>query len=280
MEEMNKKKEIKNLIGKDVYLPNGECVRLEYITEEGKFIVNTYMQQIYVNYEGDEVDVDEYKTDSLRKVDRILKNPPIAVKDKRLAELDSKIKESENELNSVIVKKREIQDELLKLEKRKNDLENFTFDRSELKKAKKITFFNPESINPVTMDNSGVYDRFKIHIQVDIKSGDQLGWYKSIDATWDRWSTDFKIDLKYGFLIDKSDEEIEIISKKRALEVFDDLREYYKENANNKYLTSEMIKVKNGIIKSRKEKEKEQLVKKIEQQRTSIEKLESDLKEH
>ena len=245
-----------------VFTTNGIKAHLIEETKSGKFIIDP----LVCYYEGDEEFLETSNKPMI--VDRIFTKPPVEV-------IDEKIKEKKDEFNKMSTQLTELRKEKYaitrELEEKKTSLEKGIIDLSEIRDAKRITAFTSSHINP--HDYNFKKYGCKISTSICIRSGELRCWETKVYEDDDSYSgcSNF-VDPKYGFLIDKTDEEIIEIAKERASKK--DWSDFEIERAEDKYLPDELIEKKKEIKKRKRGIEVKKIHDKIEQLQSSLKEME------
>lgn len=178
------------------------------------------------------------------------------------------------DLNQSILKLTKQEGELINsisdLQKQKSQLEKGFIDLSSLRNANRITVFKKDRYSPVEVDLKKKQD-LKLSIEIKVVNGEMRTWVYNYyyDSSWG--SGDI-IDSKYGFLIDKTDEEILAIAQERSKTVNNDC---WLMQTDDKYLAPEMIEKKKKLIRAENETKIEKVKAEIGKLQAKIEEMEA-----
>jgi septal ring factor EnvC (AmiA/AmiB activator) len=235
-------------------MKNGEEAILVKKISENEFLVNP-MAMFYNDQTGEEY---QGKSDVLKIVSEIFKKAPVPKINKEFADISEKVNKKTEELNILNKTLKEVTNEIHKIKYQLTDLKKFIINRKELKEAKRITVFEKGYIKPHTLSEKDK-NHLKIQITIEVCDGEERAYFYN----WygDNWSNSSTVDMNYGFIVDKTDEEIIEITKKRAVDI--DVKDWELRNADNKYLTEDLILRKNKLLEDEEKKEIEKLKKEI-----------------
>ena len=246
-----------------VYLEQGQEA---YLVEQfgDKFLVDPIYTTF--DYEGEEC----IEAMSSIVVNKIYSKPPVRKIQEEYDNIYQKLDKKKVELGVIENDVRIADLELSEIKSKKCQLDRMIFDRSELMSAKRITIFT-NGYNPVDIGKN-VQKNMKLSFEYGVCDGSERAWNYQYYEEHHYGSGDY-IDSKYGFLINKTDDEIIEITKKRICELEGKRHDTWKlKFAEDKYLNDELKEKKNSIVK-------EERAKKIEQQIVTIQKAQEKLKQ-
>lgn len=197
---------------KIAYLKNGQKVTV--VKEvDGVFKVHPWMQYSHWDHNGDEVNYEEV-SDQLMFVEEIFSKPPTEVIDAKIVALKEKCLAKQREVEEISMRLSAAKNELLNIQKQTTDLKKFIINRSDILKAKRITVFRKNEIQPYDLKNSGRLADFRLNVDMRILDGTIQTWHYKY--YYDSWGASEILDEKIGFLLDKTDDEILAIARERA----------------------------------------------------------------
>lgn len=243
-----------------VYLANGQaCYLKEKIGE--KYIVNKIFE--HEQFYDEDSEIVEFIDETDIVVDEIFKNPPIAKFSDKVAELVKEKDELQNAVRLLKSEKTKLSNEIAKLNTTKITNDKFILNKTDLINAKTLALFAKDSIMPKTFDSKDKNFRgLKVSMSAEICSNKESYWGYKLYFDEGYSSGDY-LCPKYGILINPTENEIEETIKKRLIEFsFDD---YKIARVDDKYLTSSQIEIKKTYLENERIKEKERLVKQLEE---------------
>lgn len=251
-----------------IYLKN--CQEANLIKEiDGQYLVDPY--EYYQDYDGE--DYNE-PSGSLQIVDKVFKTPPLPVIDEEYRKLTEKINNTREESNKLERELYSAKHELSKVQGAITDASKYIINRKEISSAKRITFFSEEGWMPTDWTPKSSWGT-KISATISIRTGEEVFWTYKLYEDYD--SSSDNIDKKYGFLLDKTDEEIEQITKDRISYYesvgIDKLSSYTFSGVDDKYLSESLIEKKNIIIKEKAEADRIKTEKEIADLTSKLERL-------
>jgi|GEM_PF-2232604 len=251
-----------------VYLKNGQ--KAELVKEiEGQYLINPY--EYYQGYEGEDY---EDLSGSLQLVDKVFKTAPIPVIDEEYKSTNEKIKLLRNTISEVSIELANAKRELELIKGTKTDVSKYIINRQEISNAKRITYFSDKGWMPQDWKPKSSWST-KISATIKIRTGEENFWAYKLYDDYDT-SSDY-IDHKYGFLIDKTDEEIEQITKERITYYesigIDKLSMYNFSSVDDKYLSDALKEKKAIIIKEKAESDRIKTEKEIKDLTEKLERL-------
>lgn len=234
---------------KKVFLSNGQ--EADLIKEiDGKFLVAPYVMFLI-----GEDDWDSEPSENLRLVDKVYKTAPKENISLEYEEIKKKVKDEKSVLLELGKHKHDLFQELAKMNRQKMDLSKLIFDRSDLRKAKRLIVFKGGIIPPLIMDAK--HD-LKLSLEISMLDGKMRAWVYTF--SYDSFSGGTIIDDEYGIMCDLTDEQIEILTKERVIKKKPDyFNDWSIKSVDDKWLPPEMITRKQNIITEEKRKEKEKL---------------------
>jgi hypothetical protein len=251
-----------------VYLKNGQ--QADLIREvDGKFLVAPYYT--YNGYEGEEYS--EAGT-SLEMVTEVFKSAPVEKLQEDYKSLLEQLKKAQELAKDVEIEKNKAISQYQSLVKQTTDLEKFIINRGELKKAKTFTVFPDKEFLPISYPNPN-YNGFKINVVINIQTGEEQAWayklYKDYNDSYGHY-----VDMKSGILCDLSEEEIDRITKERiASRPVDYFSRSRIDDVDDRFLTPELIDIKNKAIAESKQKSIVKLNKEISDAQEKLKLLEA-----
>jgi hypothetical protein len=253
-----------------VYLKNGAAVNLVKQIDNDNFIVEPAL--IFYDHEGNE----DYEWGDRIVVNKIYRTPPKEVIQKDYLDLLENITAKTGDLQKINAELFKAERAISKIKSQKTDLEKMIINRSELKTAKSITVFNTDSAAPCTLSEKE--KRYlKIQLTISVIDGEETAfsckWYG------EEWSSNNRVDLKYGFLCDMPDDDIIALAKKRSVDIFKDGENSYTlKHTDDRYLADSVIEIKKPLIEKDKTNKLENLMKKISDAEENVKILRAELK--
>ncbi len=251
-----------------VFLSNGQAC---YLKEKigNKFIVNKIFEQ--EQFYGEESEIIEIVDQNDIVVDAIFIKPPIEKIDAEIKELQLKKKQTILEISELEIQKREIKHEVEQITKTQISNTKFIINRTDIINAKTLALFVKDRIMPITMDSTDKSFRgLKLSTTIEICNGEERSWGYRLYFDSNYSSGDL-LCLKYGILINPTQQEIDDVIRKRLVEfVFSD---YWIKTVDDKYLTPELLKKKRDIITNENLREKEKLEIQIREAQEKLSKL-------
>ena len=187
----------------DVYLIDGRKARL-ISQSEGEYIVRPYLTY----YPESEEDEEEYSeaNGAIESVSKIFKRSPIEVIEEEYKIISDRV----NKLNSEYEEKRKtlstINQDIRKAENEKTNLERLIVNKSEIKNAKRIVFFEADAIEPFIFEPTSGNLKLSLYYDITLFGMEERVW--GYTMSWERWDNGKRYDPKYGLMFDISDEEI------------------------------------------------------------------------
>lgn len=219
---------------KTAYLRNGEAVVLHNELDTGEYVIER--MYVYSDYEGNE---DAEPCGVKEVVKEVFTKPPIEKKHDDLIKIIEKTEAKNKELAEIETQIRAAKAELRESEKYKTDIQKHVINRSEILKAKRITVFS--GYRPYTLTEEDSKRNLSLSYKIDVWEGKFNGWVCTLDYEGRRnFSED--INLKYGILIDATDEEILDVCK-QIVKDKEEISDWYlrrKDLLPDEYLTDEL----------------------------------------
>lgn len=237
---------------KTVYLKDGQEADLIKKIDDNNYIVDPYMT--WYGYEGDE---NTESSGNRIVVDSIYSKPPVKKINKEIADLNSKIEDSNNKLSAIKTEHFKLSRELSLIENQKTDLSKLIINKSELMKAERITVFESGGFTPIHISKNKIRS-FKLTVHLVILAGEEKAWSYEMSEYDERFDYSKYVDMKTGFIIDKSDEEILEISRKRIIDASllnDGISDRRLERINDDLLSEDLKTRKKDFTKSEKQKQ-------------------------
>ena len=250
---------------KTVFLKNGQEVLLKKELGEDGYLVETLM--IYQDHDGNE-SIEPSGNNIV--VNEIFTSCPIEKISDEYKKINDKVIEKENELKELNQKLYQEKYELENIKAQKTNLNKLIFNKSEIKNAKRISFFNDRTLLPQTVSDKAK-NSMKFSLSFSIFEGKMSIWtYELNDGdSWNGYSN--YIDPEYGLLIDITDEELNEITKKRInSKPLDYFNEYYLVGVGDELLTPQLVKKKNDFIKNKENKEIKEWTNKLEEAQNKL----------
>jgi vacuolar-type H+-ATPase subunit I/STV1 len=239
------------------YLENGQEVDVVGRLENGKFVVSELIET-----EGQYGCVNG----QLLIVDSVLDNPPHAIVDKAILEKQNQINDLNLQLGKLKINIRMLENEK---QARLTNLDNGVINIQQLKAAKRLHCFLEYEIMPIeiTMNTFKLifcYTLHKTNIEIHRPSrGDDPYYFLG------------RVDNKYGFMIDKTDEEINEVTKKRLNSMV--INDYKLITVNDELLNPVQLQSKNKLLLEKANKEKQDKQSELNKKRQELEKLQKEL---
>ena len=240
-----------------VYLRTGQKAILS-----GK-LNNQFIVYPFYEYEDYDGNIIEGTDKNVISVDEVFKSPPTPVIDEEYSQLTKKIDGARHE--SIVVQNElyQAKNELANVQKQTTDLSKFIINRSEFRTAKRITLFTENEFMP--SDYTESKHGMKISSSMKLLSGEEHAWHYEFGEEY--ISNSKNIDLKWGFLFDKTDEEIEAVTIERIKSYKPEYFHKYGRSSvdlvDDKYLTEELKEEKRQLIDKKNIEKQEATEKKI-----------------
>lgn len=232
-----------------IYLRNGQKCLLHEELPNGKFLIEEYF---YYNGYDDENDFESLSGEQ-KVVHEIFKDAPVAVLDKEYSEKENLLDHLNTNIANLRSEEYALKFSVMNLSKTKIDKEKFIIDRSAFLSAKEIVAFIGGSIMPKRTSDSKY--GFKITISIEMRNGEERGWYYTLYDDKGRYDYSDHIDPKQPLLFDPTEEEVDSIICSRILSVGDDFSKL--RDVPEKYLTE---KHKKGISDLKKKEVEKQIL--------------------
>lgn len=248
-----------------VYLSNGQAC---YLKEQ---IGNKYVVNKIFEYEDEETGWQEIEDTNDILVDVVFKNKPIQKIDDEIKALQEKKKEELNKISELERQKRTLEYEILKITRTQISNEKFIVNKTELLNATTLALFVKDQIMPITLTNTEKSFRgLRLAFTIELSNGQERSWgYKLYFE--DRYTSGDYLCEKYGILINPTEEEIDATIRKRVLEF--KFSDYWIKTTDDKYLTPDLIIRKTDLIRTEKEKKREDLEKLLKETQEKLSKL-------
>jgi hypothetical protein len=250
-----------------VYLKNGQSALLEKKIDDENYLVSPSF--IYYEYDGQENE----DWGQAIVVKEIFSKPPVEnISKEFLNKLDSVQKKTE-ELKSITKEVDSARHELGKIERQKTDLSKLIFNRSEFKNAETIAAFSGSNVEPFVLSEK-LKKNLRISIEILLPKGEERAWVYKIYDDW--YGSSNYVDQEYGFLFDKSEEELAEIARKRADKLYDkeSISNWNLLHADENFLSDRLIEIKNGEKKKAAIAESNNIKAEIEKNKEKLKKLE------
>lgn len=256
---------------KKVYLENGQEAIFHKKISDNEFIVSPIYIHSYEAFSDEETD-EHYEIEGDKKiVDRIFEAPPLPKLQKEFEDLSNKLHEAQENFENLQHDLRVKQSELSRIEQQTTNLNKLIVNRSEFLNAKRITFFPESRILPIIHDVKSKYG-IRISIELKIVSGEERSWGTKFEIDEYDGCSEF-VDSNYGFLFDKTDDEIAQLAKERATLKQSQFRDWVIEKTPDKYLPEPLIEKKNKLAEATRKKYKEKIEHEINNLKSRLEKL-------
>ncbi|MDD2284716.1 MAG: hypothetical protein PHU98_06395 [Mariniphaga sp.] len=208
----------------------------------GKYSESQHMvRSIYVDDCGD-----EWPDDNIILVSEVFDTPP-------KQKIDLEFLEASEMLSAAKMELSKINTQLQSVKKEKTDLNRLIINREDILKAKRITVFIGDKLEPT--DAKIKTDNIRLSFEVGISNGKVNVWHAKIYDDCNYSSGNF-IDQKYGVMCDLTDEELLEITKKRILEIpKEKINVHHLITCHDKYLNPELIKRKKELMAEEQAKE-------------------------
>lgn len=252
-----------------VYLKNGQQANLiEQIGD--RFVVQRIMTYENYDYEGSAYPCEIEGNEEV--VSEIFENPPKHKINAEIISLEEKKKNIESEINALKNEKSKLNIEVANATRTKIDSERFIINRSDLLKADTLALFEKNRIMPMIKEKDVKSFRgLKVILEIEVSTGKERCWGYKLYEDYNS-SGDFLCE-KYGILINPTQEEIDVVIKKRLVEFEWEDRQLC--NVDDKYLSERQIEVKNIYLENEKQKSLVQKRNQIESLKKQLEQLES-----
>jgi len=248
-----------------VYLSNGQAC---YLKEQ---IGNKYVVTKIFEYEDQEYGWQEIEDTNDILVDAVFKNKPIQKIDDEIKTLQAKKKEELNNISVLEKQKKTLEYEIDKITKTQITNGKFIVNRTELLNATTLALFVKDRIMPITLTNTEKSFRgLKLSLTIELSSGIERSWGYNLYYENIYEGGDYLCE-KYGILINPTQDEIDATIRKRILEF--KFSDYWLKTVDDKYLTPDLIIQKTAIIRSEKEKKRDDLEKLLKETQEKLSSL-------
>ena len=253
---------------KNIYLETGQEAQLIKKIDDKNYLVEPMVD--CVDYDTGEEYTEPGEWHRRLVVSRILKAPPVEKIQEECRRLDEKRQEIVISIESLNKQISTARQELQKLQSTKTNVANMIYDRSALRKAKRITVFVKDKIVPLDTKLRG---GLKLHFEVGIIKGEERIWGAEYWDDSSGWGTSHFLDSDYDLMLDFTDEEILKAARVRASEKEPKFSDYELMQVPDEYLSPKFIMKKNALRKKKAQKEIATLKKKIAADQLKLKKL-------
>jgi hypothetical protein len=194
-----------------IYLASGQEAELLSKTDNGQFVVSP----IYETYSGDECY--EHQGAPII-VNEVFETEPIEKFSEECKRLINMSLELRQEAQGLTSERQTLRNDIHRLKNESNDLNRWIVDLSKFKTCKRFAFFITDAVMPVVVDTEKIYkssDRWKLSFYVGISNGKIQEWLSGYHFE-DQHTSDHKVDQKYGYMFDISDEDLVKIANERS----------------------------------------------------------------
>jgi hypothetical protein len=269
------------------WLKDGRKVDLVKENIDGKALVAPFVE-IFSYYGSSPDDLEEVFDDQpgsrmiLVDASDLLTKPPVEIYDEQVLEKQAKAAEIDSMISTAKQEVSRLKYEIVELEKKKGDMSKFIFDMSPFRTAKRIAFFDPDSLLPIVIEphrnrynsEGSPYLSFSIHSSDDniVHSG-KLHW--RTDGSY----SDHRIDPDWPVMFDPTDDELIQSSRARCdvidlskINLYSFRRGKVDQGFNFEYLSVKAIAHYNDLKKEQEEATLGQLEKNLKEAQEKMEK--------
>jgi len=255
---------------KIVYLKNGGRAILHQELSVNEFVVEEMF--LYNDRHDEDGSGKPYEEPSGVKiiVDKIFDTAPIQSIDKLYEDKYLAFQELNKSVQNLNKELQLARNEVYQMKNEKTNLSKLIFNKSQLKTAKTIHYFVQGKIMPELMTDYAKQG-MKMSLEVSVYSDSVRAWSYKLYVNDSTWGSSKKVDDKTGFLFDLSDEELDTITiermKSMKVEEFD---ANYLRSIEDKYLTTELIQIRDKFVIDQREKQISDCRKTIESKTTEL----------
>lgn len=247
-----------------VYLKDGRKANYESKLDSDKHLVKVYT--IYYDYEEKYEDLGETII-----VDKVFKEAPVQIFSERIKQLEEQKMSLTKEVQQLNIDKRELTNYITQ----KTSFKKHIINKKELMSAKSIVFFKKDWLTPETINQDRIRG-LKIGLSISVFKNEERAWGYRLYYDYGDY-TDSIVDHNENILIDKTQDEIDVAIVERINKIQDPTKISNRAwlNVDDKYLTKELLKYKQDIIKKEHENKKAEKLKKIDQLKKELVALEA-----
>lgn len=248
---------------KTIYLKDGRIADLITQTEKG-YLVNPHIEW------GFESERDSGPSGNVELVQEIFDTAPVDLIEKECQKVYDRMQIIASERDKLQEDKNSLWRDVEALKREKTNLSKLTFNRSDIKNAKRLVVFSDKQIAPVIYDP---HNRHKLTLSIEITDYDPKirAWIYKFYGD-ERYGSGDYFDEKYGVRCDLTDEEVMALNLERlASKKWDDWDII---RTDDKWLTPEFIERKKEILSKEAAREIETTKKEIEKYQTKLIELE------
>jgi len=255
---------------KIIYLKNGERAILHQELAINEFVVEKLY--LYNDRHDEDGSGEPYEEPSGMKiiVDKIFDTAPIQSIDKLYADKYKAFEKLSVSVRTLTSELQTLRNDVYKEKVIQTNLSKLIFNKSQLKTAKTIHYFIDDKIMPELMTDYAKQS-MKMTLEVSVYSDSIRAWSYRLYVNDNSWGSSDKVDDTYGFLFDLTDEELDkaIIERVKTKQAKDFYAGYLSQ-IDNKYLTDELIQIKDKFKSDQVEKQIAECRKTIELKTTEL----------
>lgn len=246
-----------------VYLEDGsQCYLIETIGD--KFIVNQV-----ITWEDDEGRYQESYDSTDRVVDKVFNKAPTKRYSDRVASLKRLCESTQDLLKVLGEEKRALEREVRELKTTQINVDKFIINRSDLINAQSLALFRSNYTMPLMLSEPKNIRGLKVVLQVEVGTGNTNSWAYYI--LHDGYSSGEHLCKKYGILINPTQDEIDLVIRKR-LEEFT-FNDHHIKLTPDEYLSPELLAKKRELLQSDNDGKAKDLESKIQKYEEELAKL-------
>lgn len=233
-------------------MKNDKVAATKFLKDGREVIVVTKTTNGYIVDPLIEIEEHTESSGNLIEVIQVFDKAPVHVVEEEYKTFKERVDELKKEHVELLANKNRITSEIRELEKSFSRIREGIIDLNGLRKAKKVTFFENSHALPQTLQKS----KHQWKISMSMKVMDQKAQFWVFNLYENDWGGSRCVDPDYGFLLDKTDEEIEEITLERLIKKANSIDNSLIGRLPEKYLvTDELLEIHREYHK-KKEKEK------------------------
>lgn len=249
-----------------MYLANGQAINLVKELDGGK----RFLVEPIIEYYDENGNLYGEECGPMEIVNKIYSTAPTAKIDAKFKKINDLYEIKKKELSNLGLQIQSSELKAKNLTKQKTNVKKLIYNRSELINSNRITVFNTSKILPQDFSEKVKQD-FKLIIELTVLGGQERAWTQTAYGDGS-WSSSEPIDMDYGFIIDATDKEIEIITKKRAQTIsIEQVNKYCLSQTPDQYLTKEQKAIKQETLNKQEQKDVDYLKKTIDESQKKLE---------
>ena len=188
------------------YLANGQECFLKEKLSDNKFIVNRIFFEDDIEF-SDDLDI---------VVDAVYVNAPTEVYDAKIVEIQNHIDKLQYDLIELLAKKTALQYEIGKIQLTNLAEKSFIVNRTEILNSKRLILFLKDKPMPIILDDTKTFKTLRIVLDLEVSTGYETKYHIYLHDA----NNDYDVLCeKYGLQVDKTDDEIDALIRKRLIQL-------------------------------------------------------------